>query len=38
MEDQKIWKLLSKASDSKFVSIKWNIVNDQSDGNYAVTK
>ena len=28
--------LLNKASDSKFVTRKWNIVNDQSNANYTV--
>ena len=30
MKHQKILNLLDKASDSKFVKRKWNIVNDQS--------
>ena len=29
MESQKILNLLNEASDSKFVTRKWNIVNDQ---------
>ena len=29
MEHQKILDLLNEASDSKFVTRKWNIVNDQ---------
>ena len=38
MELQKILNLLSESSDSKFVSRKWNIVNDQSDANYDAGK
>ena len=34
MEHQKILNLLNEASDSKFVTRKWNIVNDQSNANY----
>ena len=30
MEHQNILNLLNEASDSKFVTRKWNIVNDQS--------
>ena len=36
MEHQKILNLLSKARDSKFVTRKWNIVNDQSYPSYDV--
>ena len=36
MEHQKISNLLNEASDSKFVTRKWNIVHDQSNGNYDV--
>ena len=36
MEHQKILNLLNEASDYKFVKIKWNIVNDQSNTNYDV--
>ena len=36
MEHQKILNLLNEASDSKFVTRKWNIVNDQSNSNYDV--
>ena len=36
MEHQKILNLLNEASDSKFVTRKWNIVSDQSNGNYGV--
>ena len=36
MEHQKILNLLNEASDSKFVTRKWNIVNDQSNANYDV--
>ena len=34
MESQKILNLLNKASDSKFVTRKWNFVNDNSKANY----
>ena len=34
MEHQNILNLLNEASDSKFVTRKWNIVNDQSNINY----
>ena len=34
MEHQKILNLVNEASDSKFVTRKWNIVNDQSNANY----
>ena len=34
MEHQKILNLLNEANDSKFVTRKWNIVNDQSNANY----
>ena len=33
MEHQKIINLLNEANDSKFVTIKWNIVNDNSKAN-----
>ena len=33
MEHQKILNLLNEASDSEFVTIKWNIANDQSNRN-----
>ena len=36
MEHQKILNLLNEASDSKCVTYKWNIVNDQSNANYDV--
>ena len=36
MGHEKILSLLNEASDSKFVTTKWNIVNDQSDVNYGV--
>ena len=36
MEHQKILNILNEASDSKFATRKWNIVNDQSNGNYGV--
>ena len=34
MEHQKILNLLNNANDSKFVTRKWNIVNDNSKANY----
>ena len=34
MEHQKILNLLNEASNSKFVTRKWNIANDQSYGKY----
>ena len=34
MKHQKILNLLNEARDSKFVTRKWNIVNDQSNRNY----
>ena len=34
MEHQKISNLFNEASDSKFVTRKWNIVNDNSKANY----
>ena len=34
MEHQKILNLLNEANDSKFVTRKWNIVNDNSNANY----
>ena len=36
MDHQKILNLLSEANDSRFVTRKWNIVNDQSNTNYDV--
>ena len=36
MEHQKILNLLNEASDSKFVTRKWNIVNDNSNANCVV--
>ena len=38
MEHQKILNLLIEQNDSKFVTRKWNIVNDQSNDNYDVGK
>ena len=35
MERQKILNLLNDASDFRFVTRKWKIINDQSDANYA---
>ena len=35
MEHQKILNLLNEANDSKFVTRKWNIVNDNSKANYS---
>ena len=34
MKHQKILNLLNEANDSKFVTRKWNIVNDKSHANY----
>ena len=36
MEHQKILNLLNAANGSKFVTRKWNIVNDSSSANYGV--
>ena len=36
MEHQEILTLLNEASDSKFVTREWNIVNDYSNANYDV--
>ena len=36
MGHQKVLNLLNKASNSKFVTRKWNILNDQANGNYHV--
>ena len=36
MEHQKILNLLNEPKDSKFVTRKWNILNDQSNANYDV--
>ena len=36
MEHQKIFNFLNEASDSKFVTRKWNIVIDQSNASYGV--
>ena len=36
MEHQKILNLLNEGKDSKFVTGKWNIVNDNSKANYDV--
>ena len=36
MKQQKILNLLNEANDSKFVTRKWNIVNDHSNANYGV--
>ena len=36
MEHQKILNLLNEVNDSKFVTRKWNIVNDNSNANYGV--
>ena len=35
-EHQKILNLLNKLSDSRFVTRKWNIINDQSNANYDI--
>ena len=37
MEHQKILNLLNEASNSKFVTRKWNIVHDNSKTNYNAT-
>ena len=37
MEHQKLLNLLNEANDSKFVTRKWNIVNDHSKKNYDAT-
>ena len=34
MKHKKILNLLNESNDSKFVKRKWNIVNDQLNGNY----
>ena len=36
MEHQKILNLLNEASDSKFLTRKYNIINDEPNGNYDV--
>ena len=36
MEHQKILNLSNEANDSRFVTTKWKIVNDQSNANYDV--
>ena len=36
MEHKKILNLLNESNDSKFVTRKWNIVNDNSNANYGV--
>ena len=38
MEHQKILNLLNESSNSKFVTIKWNIVNDNSKAGCGVEK
>ena len=37
MKHQKISNLLNETNDSKFVAIKWNIVNDHSSANHELT-
>ena len=37
MEQQEILNLLNEASNSSFVTRKWNIVNDNSKSNYDAT-
>ena len=37
MKHQKILNLLNDANDSKFMTKKWSIVNDNSNSNYAAT-
>ena len=34
MKHQKVFNLLNEAGDSKFVTRKWNLVNDQSSAIY----
>ena len=36
MKNKKILNSLNEASDSKFVTRKWNIVDDQSNRNYDI--
>ena len=36
MEHQKILNVFNEANDSKFVTRKWNIANDESNANYDV--
>ena len=36
MEHKKILNLLNEENDSKFVTRKWNIANDNSNANYGV--
>ena len=36
MGHQKILNILNKANQSKFVTRKWNIANDQSNANYVL--
>ena len=36
MEHQKILNLLNEAIDSRFVTRKWDIINDQSHANYDI--
>ena len=36
MEHQKALNLLNEANDSRFMTRKWNIVNDQSNANYDI--
>ena len=36
MKYQKILNLFNEATDSEFLTRKWNIVNDQSSANYGV--
>ena len=38
MEHQKILNLMNEASDFKFVTRKWKIVNDQSNMNLSLTQ
>ena len=38
MGHRKIINLLNEPNDSKFMTRKWNIVNDQSEANYDVEK
>ena len=37
MEHQKIWNLLNKEYNTKLITRKWNVVNDNSKTNYDAT-
>ena len=36
MENQKLLNILNKVNSYKFVTIKWNIIHDNSEANYGV--